>query len=212
MALELIKAGKVKVNGIIAREPSCQVEPATDSVYLDNKRIFLKEKVYLLLNKPKGVTTTKKDRFAAKTVIDLLPHKYKHLFPVGRLDKDSTGLLILTNDGDLSYKLTHPAFGVDKIYIAELDRALDENHKNQLQKGVRLDGILTSTCKIFRLNGRKIKITIHEGRKRQIRRMFALFKYRVLDLQRVTLGNLSLGNLATGSWRKLTHKEVAELK
>ncbi|MDD5005307.1 MAG: pseudouridine synthase [Candidatus Omnitrophica bacterium] len=211
-ALELVMSGKVRVNNEIITEPSCQIDPAADIVCLNGKKIFLKEKIHILLNKPKGVTTTKKDPFAEITVIDLLPAQYKHLFPVGRLDKDSTGLLILTNDGDLSYKLTHPAFGIDKVYVAELDKALSEDHRNKLQKGVMLDSELTSLCKITKINERKIKIIIHEGRKRQIKRMLALFKYRVLDLERITLGNLNLGDLPRGQWRKISDNELLQLR
>ncbi|MDD5291660.1 MAG: pseudouridine synthase, partial [Candidatus Omnitrophica bacterium] len=210
-ALELIKAGKVKVGGKVETEPSYQINPGGETVYLDGKKISLKEKIYILLNKPKGVTTTKKDPFAETTVMDLLPAAYKHLFPVGRLDKDSTGLLILTNDGDLSYKLTHPAFGVDKVYVAKLDKELSELHRNQLQRGVMLEGVVTSPCKVTRAGDGKIKIIIHEGRKRQIKKMLALFKYRVLALERVALGNLGLGDLALGEWREISDDELAQL-
>ena len=211
-ALELIKSGKVRVNGLVVVEPSCQIDPTKDVVNLDNKEISLKEKVYILLNKPMGVTTTKKDRFADKTVMDLLPAKYRHIFPVGRLDKDTTGLLILTNDGDLSYKLTHPSFIIDKVYVAELNKVLAQNHKNQLQDGVNLDNKITSPCKIVKSDDRKIKIIIHEGRKRQVKRMFALFKYKVADLKRVALGNLCLGNLKLGHWRKISNRELLGLR
>ncbi|NQU19594.1 rRNA pseudouridine synthase [bacterium] len=211
-ALELIKSGKVKVNGLVVVEPSYQIDPTKDVVTLDNKEISLKEKVYILLNKPTGVTTTKKDRFAEKTVMDLLPTKYRHLFPVGRLDKDATGLLILTNDGDLSYKLTHPSFIIDKVYVAELNKVLAQNHKNQLQNGVNLDNKITSPCKIVKLGNRRVKIIIHEGRKRQVKRMFALFKYQVADLKRVSLGNLCLGNLELGHWRKISDRELLGLR
>ena len=211
-ALELIKFGRVKVNGSIIREPSYQVGTNENGVYLDNKKIFLKENIYILLNKPKGVTTTKKDHFAEKTVMDLLPLQYQHLNPVGRLDKDTTGLLILTNDGDLAYKLSHPSFGVDKAYVAYLDKTLSENHKRMLEKGIELDGELTSACKIIQLDEKRIKITIHQGRKRQIRRMLAILRYKVMDLARIEFGGLSLGNLAIGSLRKISDKELIKLQ
>jgi len=211
-ALELIKAGKVSVGGRVETEPSYEVNPADKNIFLNGKRISLKENTYVLLNKPSGVTTTKKDTFADTTVMDLLPAAYQHLFPVGRLDKDSTGLLILTNDGDLSYKLTHPAFGVDKVYIAKLDKELIEPHRNQLQKGVILEGAITSPCRISKIGGREIEIVIHEGRKRQIRKMLALFKYKVLALERIAIGSLNLGNLASGKWREISENELARLK
>lgn len=211
-ALELVQSGKVKVNGLVTKEPSRSINPDKDIVILDNRRVFLKEEIYILLNKPAGITTTKKDRFAKKTVMDLLPLEYKHLFPVGRLDKDTTGLLILTNDGDFSYRLTHPSFSIDKVYVVSLDKKLAENHRRQLQSGVKLDGNLTAPCKIAYLGEKQVKIIIHEGRKRQIKRMFALLEYKVSDLKRVSLGSLSLGDLPIGHWRRISDEELSRLK
>lgn len=211
-ALELIKAGKVKVNGSLVIEPSCPIDSTKDIVYLNDKRVLLKEKIYILLNKPRDVTSTRKDPFAKKTVMDLLPAEFSHLFPVGRLDKDTTGLLILTNDGDLSYKLTHPAFSIDKVYVVKLDRPLMEKHRDQIQKGVRIDDEPTSPCKIIKLEDRELKIIIHEGRKRQIKKMFSLFKYKTVELKRVALGNLGLGGLALGHWRRISDIELLNLK
>lgn len=211
-ALELIKAGKVTVNGSIILEPSYQIDVVRDGVRLNKRKLFLKEKIYVLLNKPKAVTTTKKDRFAQKTVMDILPKRYSHLWPVGRLDKDTKGLLVLTNDGKLSFKLAHPRFCIDKVYIAILDKPLEEKHRRALERRVVLDDGPTSACKIIKLTDKKIKITIHEGRKRQIKRMFSLFGYKLNDLERVALGNLSLCNLPTGQWRQLTDKELLGLR
>ncbi len=211
-ALQLVMSGKVKVNDTVITEPSYQIKLEKDIVLLEGKEVSLKQKAYILLNKPLGVTTTKEDRFAKKTVMDLLPKEYKHLFPVGRLDKNTTGLLILTNDGDFAYKLSHPSFRIDKVYIATLDRALSEQHRKQLQKGVNLDDGKTSPCKVVLLKNKKINITIHEGRKRQIKRMVALFRYQIKDLTRVSLGNLSLGNLPMGHWREITSHELTKLR
>lgn len=211
-ALELVKFGKVKVNGSIVAEPSYQVEPSKDSVYLNNKKVFLKEKVYILLNKPRGVTTTKKDYFAEKTVMDLLPPEYKYLNPVGRLDKDTTGLLMLTNDGDLAHQLSHPSFSIDRVYIVHLDKELNENHRKMLEKGIDLDGELTFPCKIIPIGDKKIKVIIHQGRKRQIRRMFIELRYRVAGLERIGFGSLDMGSLALGSWRKVSYQELVNLK
>jgi len=211
-AFELVQSGEVKVNNSIIKEPSYQINPSKDIVEIEGKRINLKEKTYIILNKPRGVTTTKKDRFANKTVMDLLPAQFQHLFPVGRLDRETTGLLILTNDGDLSYKLMHPAFEIDKVYIANIDRPLLKEHKIKLQNGVLIDGELTSPCGIVELKDKKIKIILHEGRKRQIRRMFEKFKYRVISLERISFGNLSIGNLNEGKWRRISFGELTKLK
>jgi pseudouridine synthase len=199
------------VNGSVVREPSHPVDPCKDTVVFEKRRMSLKEKIYILLNKPKGVTTTKKDRFAQRTVMDILPAGYKHLFPVGRLDKDTEGLLIMTNDGDFSYKLTHPSFAINKVYVAKLDRDLSPDHRIRLEAGVSLDDELTAPCQIVNLGEKEVKITIHEGRKRQIRRMFALFRYKVAGLKRVSVGSLNLGDLPVGRWREISDKELAEL-
>lgn len=211
-ALELIKAGKIKVNGSIEKEPSYRLHPERDSVFYNAKRIFLKQCSYILLHKPKGVTSTKKDRFAEKTVMDLLPQKYKGLWPVGRLDKDTTGLLLCTNDGDLSYRLTHPRFRTPKVYIACLDRPLQSGHKTLLERGVALEDGKTAPCSMSLIAPKKIKIILHEGRKRQIKRMFALFGYVIDDLKRIAVGPLTLGSLPEGQWRTLFDSEIAELK
>jgi pseudouridine synthase len=211
-ALELIKAGRVKVNNAIIVEPSHAIDASRDVVILEGERLSLKEEIYLILNKPKGVTTTKKDPFAEKTVMDLLPGEYSHLFPVGRLDRDTTGLLILTNDGDFSYRLMHPSFKIDKVYIATLDKPLVEDHKVKMQRGVVLEGEQTLSCRIENSGNKQIKITMREGRKRQIRRMLALFKYKVIELERVSFGGLNLGNLPLGHWRMLSHNEISNLK
>ncbi|MFH1621553.1 MAG: pseudouridine synthase [Candidatus Omnitrophota bacterium] len=211
-AFDLVQSGKVKVNDYIIKEPSYSIDQSRDIVEVDGQRVNLKEKTYIILNKPRGVTTTKKDPFATKTVMDLLPDQYQHLFPVGRLDKETTGLLILTNDGDLSHKLTHPSFEIDKVYIAKLDRPLNKDHKIKLQKGVLIEGEKTSPCKIVELNNKNIKIIIHEGKKRQIRKMLEIFKYKAISLERISFGCLNIGNLAIGKWRQISNGGLIKLK
>lgn len=211
-ALELIKAGKIEVNGAVEREPSRMIDPHQDIIVYNKKRIYQKEYTYILLHKPKGVTSTKKDRFAEKTVMDLLPQKYKSLWLVGRLDRDTTGLMLCTNDGTLSHKLTHPRFHVPKVYNAQLDKPLLPLHKTQLQQGISLEEGATAPCTITVRDQRKPTIILHEGKKRQIRRMFAALGYRVLALKRTALGPLLLGNLAEGQWRPLLKSEVVSLK
>ena len=131
-ALDIIFAGRVSVNGRVVTEPSFCVHPESDRVLLDGRPVEAGEKTYLLFHKPKGVVTTKRDRFAAKTVLDFFPEDLKHLNPVGRLDKDTTGLLLLTNDGDLAHRLMHPSFDVEKVYRVRLDRALSPGDKKRL--------------------------------------------------------------------------------
>ncbi len=211
-ALAVIFAGRVSVNGRVITEPSFIVHPESDRVLLDGRLLESGEKAYLLFHKPKGVVTTKRDRFAAKTVLDFFPEDLKHLNPVGRLDKETTGLLLLTNDGDLAHRLTHPSFDVEKVYRVRLDRALGPADKKKLEKGVVLDGKSTLPCRIGGRGAADIQVTIHEGRKRQIRRMFALLGYAVEELKRVRHGPLVLGDLKPGSWRRLTPHEIQILK
>lgn len=210
-ALDLVKSGRVKVNNAVVREPSFQVDSSRDKIHFDGKQVELKENIYILFNKPEGVTTTKKDNFAEKTVFDILPKKFQHLNPVGRLDKDSSGLLILTNDGDLTYKLTHPSFETGKTYEVKLDNELRLCDKSKIEKGVELEDGLTSPCKIEAAKG-LVRITIHEGKKRQVRRMFAALNYNVVKLRRIQEGSLDLGNLKLGAWRPLNADEVCRLQ
>ena len=138
-AVELIKEGGIKVNGVVICQPSYLIAFPSDKVFLGNRKIVPKTYEYILLNKPPGVTTTKKDRFAREIVLDLIPRKFKYLNPVGRLDKDSSGLLLLTNDGQLAYRLTHPRFEINKTYHLILDRVLADRDRKNLEQGVQLD-------------------------------------------------------------------------
>lgn len=214
--MEIIKQGKVFVNGKNITEPSTPIDPSKDSVEVDGKKVKVKTYEYILLNKPKGFVTTKKDCFAKKTVLDLLPKNLQHLYPVGRLDKDTEGLLILTNDGDLTLTLTHPRFKVGKTYIVKIDGLLTREQKDCLEKGVMLDGKKTSPAEIFKIKKTRentaFDMTIHEGRKRQIRRMLEKIGHDVVSLKRISHGALKLGNLKIGTWRYLTEEEVAEIK
>ncbi|MFH1783103.1 MAG: pseudouridine synthase [Candidatus Omnitrophota bacterium] len=207
-AKELIKKYCVKINGITVCDPSFKINPEQDKVFFKDKEITLKEKIYVVLNKPKGVTTTKKDPFAKKTVIDLLPKDLKHLNPCGRLDKDTTGLLIMTNDGDFLNRITHPRFNIDKSYIAKINKPLVYKDARTIEKGVRLEEGLTAPCKIMIREKDLIEVTIHEGRKRQIKRIFKKLGYSVLDLKRVREGFLTLGGLREGKWRFIKRKEI----
>ena len=210
-ASELIKKGCVKVNGVVIYEPSYWVNSSLDKVLLNDKRIVPKRYEYILLNKPPGVTTTKRDRFARRTVLNLVPKKLKHLNPVGRLDKDSSGLLLLTNDGELAYRLTHPRFKINKVYRVILDKVLLDKDRRALEQGVLLEERVSAPCRLKYLKHKEVELTLHEGRKRQIKRMFAKLGYRVISLERVKEGVLSLGNLRRGGWRHLSKYEVEKL-
>ncbi|MCD5397849.1 rRNA pseudouridine synthase [candidate division NPL-UPA2 bacterium] len=208
---EWIKAGRCSVNGKRIFEPSYPVDPGRDKVLLDGERIAVRKKIYVLLNKPRGVVTTRRDRFAEKTVLDILPEGFGHLYPVGRLDKDTTGLLLLTNDGELTYRLTHPRFEIDKLYGAVLDKPLRQSDLKLLEKGIPIEGVLTAPCKICCRDGLAIEITLHEGRKRQIKRMFSVLGYKVVELTRLKEAHLTLDELPPGRWRFLSRAEIETL-
>ena len=211
-ALELVQAGRVSVNGKAVTEPSYEVSPDAPDIRLDGKKVELGGKDYLILNKPRGIVTTLQDKYAQATVLGLLPKDYKHLYPVGRLDKDSEGLLLFTNDGELTFKLLHPSFKVDKVYDARVDKPLNENNIRDLERGVVIDGRKTAPAKIGLIGRESLRITIHEGRKRQIRLMLSNLGFQVLRLERIKYGPISLGNLRPGEWRMLDKKEIEALR
>jgi 23S rRNA pseudouridine2605 synthase len=223
-ALDLVKQGCVMVNEQMVCEPSYEVNPEKDRVFLQGVPIEVKRHEYIMLNKPPGVTTTKKDRFAKKTVMDLLPKEFQHLYPVGRLDRESQGLLILTNNGQLANSLMHPRFEVEKVYAAEVKGRLKENDRVRLQQGIILEGPLagpnagrrTAPCRIDNIEYKKdttvFEISVHEGRKRQIRLMLLGQGYPVLFLKRIKEGPLGLGDLPEGKWRRLNEAEIKSLQ
>ncbi|MCC6759278.1 MAG: rRNA pseudouridine synthase [Candidatus Omnitrophica bacterium] len=215
-AMDLITAGHVSVNGRVVREPSTPVEFPKDRVAVDGKVVQKKSYEYIMLNKPEGYVTTREDRFAQKTVLDLLPTGLRHLNPVGRLDKNTEGLLIMTNDGELANQLTHPRYDVDKTYVVQIQKKLGPEEQKKLEKGIVIDGEKTAPAKIAELkalkNGCEFLITIHEGRKRQIRLMLAEVGHYVTFLKRIQQGPLTLGALPTGGHRMLTPDEISALK
>jgi 23S rRNA pseudouridine2605 synthase len=183
-------------------------------VTVNSKPVDLKPRrtVYLMVNKPAGIITTTSDERGRRTVLDILPDKYRHLRlnPVGRLDKDSTGLLLLTNDGGLTYRLTHPRFEHEKEYLIRIDGMLNPDDKKKLEKGVELEDGMTYPIIIKEIKSMPFNYSIitHEGRKRQLRRMLANLGYRVLGLKRIRMGNLKLGDLWEGAARELTDAEI----
>jgi len=209
--MAIIQAGRVKVNGRTIKEPSTPVDGSED-ITVDGQKIGAKEYSYVMLNKPAGYTTTKDDMHAHKTVMDLLPSSMRHLAPVGRLDRDSEGLLLLTNDGDLAFHLTHPKFHADKTYLVRVKGELTKPKQSKLESGTIVEGKKTAPCRIMEVkyNGTdtEFKITLNEGRKRQVRMMAKSVGHHVMYLCRLSMGKLQLGALPKGSWRILTQEEI----
>jgi len=214
-AMALVQSGRVKVNGLIVREPSFAVE-AGDDIMADGQKVEFKQYAYVMLNKPAGYVTSKEDPHADKTIMDLLPRELQHLVPVGRLDKESEGLLLLTNDGDLAHRLTHPKFHVDKTYTVRVRGELAREKKLRLEHGVVIEEEKTAPCRIrdLQYNGTdtEFRMMIHEGRKRQIRLMLKAVGNHVHFLRRIAVGDLKLGDLKTGAWRYLEPKEIKILR
>ena len=215
---DAIKNGRVEVNGEPVENFRHLVNPETDRVSVNGKLVDLKPKhtVYLMVNKPAGILTTTSDERGRKTVLDILPEKYRHLrlYPVGRLDKDSTGLLLLTNDGELTYRLTHPKFEHEKEYLIHIDGSLKPEEKRKLEGGFELEDGMTYPVVVKEVKSQppfNYSITMHEGKKRQVRRMLANLGYQVLALRRIRMGDLNLGNLKEGAIRELTPAEVRAL-
>ncbi len=216
---DAIRAGSVKVNGVTAESFVMPVNPRTDVVLFEGKRIQLNREpvVYLMLNKPQGLLSTTSDERGRSTVMDILPENYRHLrlYPVGRLDKETTGLLLLTNDGALTHRLTHPSFEKEKEYLVEIEGKLSPSEIQKLERGIKLEDGVTSPAVIKELrtiSAFNYSLIIHEGKKRQIRRMFAHLGYTIMALKRIRIGKLMLGNLKEGEIRVLTPLEVRNLR
>ena len=213
---EIIAAGRVTINGVVATL-GANVEEG-DEVALDGIVLETTEKKmeYYLMNKPKGVVCTVSDDRGRKTVIDLLPEGVCRVFPVGRLDYETEGLLILTNDGDLAYRLTHPMTEIPKTYMAKIEGTLTEKDLNPIRSGIELDGVMTKKCKAHIVETNKaytkVHITITEGKNRQVRRMFEAIGRNVELLRRVSIGQLKLTGLDRGKTRPLTEQEIFYLQ
>lgn len=213
---ELITAGRVSVNGKIITQLGTKVSPNTDTITLDNKPININTKlVYVVIHKPEGVITSVSDPHGRPVVMDFVKDISARLFPVGRLDYDSSGLLLLTNDGKLAQVLTHPRHEIPKTYIAHLKRIPSLEKLQLFKKGIVIEGITTSPAKIKILDkkaqGCTVSITIYEGRNRQIRKMCDAIECPVLQLKRISMGPIKLGSLPRGKYRYLTDSELNEL-
>ncbi len=214
---KMIAEGRIKVNGQVVQVLGYKIDDEKDRVDVEGRRVEKEEElVYLMINKPPGYLVTLKDNFQRPTIQQLLPSLRKRVFPVGRLDYDSSGLLLLTNDGELAYRLTHPRFKVPKVYLVKVKGEPDPSELTRLEKGIYLDGKKTAPAKIAQIGGDSkknlLKVEIYEGRKREVKRMFQAIGHKVLQLQRINFGGLRLGSLKMGKWRFLTRQEIDSLK
>jgi len=212
----LIADGHVLVNGKIMCELGTKIDPDSDNVTVHGKPVSLQtQSVYIMLNKPRGYVTTVKDEQGRPTVMDLLPKELGRIYPVGRLDFDTEGLLLLTNDGSFTQRLTHPSHEVSKTYLAKVRGTPSDKALKSLRTGVVIDGKKTHPAEVLvKKNDDRctlLSITIHEGRNRQVRKMCASIGHPVVFLRRISEGSLRLGDLPTGSWRHLTDDEVRNL-
>jgi len=214
---KIIAEGRVSVNGEIVREMGVQVDENYDEITVDGERVKnTVKKEYIMLNKPVGFITTVSDDKGRPTVMELVSDINARIYPVGRLDYDTEGLLLLTNDGDLTYRITHPKHDIKKTYVAEVTGDVSMDTILQLCRGVVVDGQKTSPAEVEVVGatqyGTKIEITIHEGRNRQVRKMFEALGCIVKKLRRTHEAGLTLGHLPLGKWRKLSESEVNMLK
>jgi pseudouridine synthase len=222
---ELIESGRITVNSKVVTELGTKINPASDAVRVDGELIKSasgksEKYIYVLLNKPAGYVTTTSDEKNRPTVLDLVGIN-KRIYPVGRLDYDTEGLLLLTNDGELANKLMHPKYGVYKTYIVKINRPIDEKSLNRLKEGVRISvgsperSRRTNEAKINivpKTEGKQLRISIHEGRNRQVRKMLETVGYYVRKLKRIEYANLNLKGLRQGEWRYLSGEEIEKLK
>lgn len=212
---EMIRAGRVRLNGAVVAELGVAVDPHRDRVEVDGAPVGAPERLrHLVLHKPIGSVTTASDPEGRPTVLEGLPPRFGRLYPVGRLDIDTSGLLFIMNDGRLAFRLMHPKYKVPKTYRVTTDNEVPWELLQKLAAGVDLEDGPTAPAKLSRVHGRRhtIDITIHEGRNRQVRRMFDAIGHRVQRLERVKFGPIALGSLAPGSWREMTHAELLSLR
>jgi 23S rRNA pseudouridine2605 synthase len=211
----LIPEGKIAVNSLTVTLLGTKINPDADRVTVGLKPVGVQRKVYLALNKPAGVLCTSRDTHGRKRVLDLLPKSLPRLYTVGRLDRDTEGLLFLTNDGSFSLRLTHPRYKMPKTYLAEVEGALTVEQTARLIEGIPSEGQCLRAEKVFEVHDRgsntELQLVIREGKKRQIRRMMKAIGHPVVRLTRLSIQSVNLGELKTGQWRYLTDEEVRKL-
>ena len=208
---QLIADGKVTVNGQVCTNFSTEPGPR-DHVKVNGRLVHVEAPLSIILHKPKGFVSTRSDAHARDTIFDLLPAKLGHLFHAGRLDAQTEGLLVLTNDGELAQRLTHPRHKVDKEYEVTLDRAWDNTLTPRLLRGIILDGERARISELRTMTPTRLRVLLRQGLNRQIRRTFEAVGYQVKHLTRLRVGNLRLGNLPVGHWRPLTASEIAAFR
>jgi len=212
---ELILSGTVTVNGERVTSLGSKVDPSKDRVYVSGKQVVpVNDHIYIVLNKPKDCITTAKDEKGRRTVLDIVRIK-ERVYPVGRLDRNTTGALILTNDGELANRLMHPRYEVNKAYEVEIEQGLSDEALRKLRTGVSLDGETSGPCEVYVLpqtKRKRVGIIMHEGRNRQVRKMFEACGYKVAKLHRVADGPITAEGLSRGEWRYLSKREIAALK
>ncbi len=209
-AEELIREGRVTVNGETVTEMGIQIDPDVDTVRFNGRLVEIKKKYhYVVLNKPKGYVTSC-NHHGEKIVLDLIDIP-ERIYPVGRLDKDSTGLLLLTNDGRIHHRLSHPSFDHEKEYTVTLAKPISDDALEKMSAGIYLGNTKTRPAKVDRISGKKFKIVLQEGKNRQIRRMVEKVANRVVSLKRIRVANITLGPIKPGAWRLLKGKEKKEL-
>jgi 23S rRNA pseudouridine2605 synthase len=210
---QLMIEGRVTVNGVTIRELGTKADPAADDIRVDGRRVKVATtRRYLLLNKPRGYVSTRSDPERRPTVIDLLRGVREYVYPVGRLDFESEGLLILTNDGDLAARLTHPRYGVARVYDVRVLGAPDDHDLDRLRKGVVIDGRKTGLVEVTSVGDDHLIMTVREGRNREVRKMCEAIGHPVKNLMRVAIGPLRDSRLKLGHWRDLTAIEVRKLQ
>ncbi|MDP8314454.1 MAG: pseudouridine synthase [Candidatus Celaenobacter antarcticus] len=215
---QLVLESKIRVNGKIIRDLATDIDSQNDIVEYKNKKLRLSSnKIYLMLNKPVGYLVTAADPFERQTVFDLLPKFKEHIFPIGRLDKNSEGLLLLSNDGDFAQKITHPSKKLPKTYLVKAKGRIYFRQLRDLREGVQLEDGKTLPAKVFiksfnkAQNMTKLRMIIYEGRNRQIRRMLKAVGSSVIELKRVQIGEINIGKMPKGEWRYLKEKEVRSI-
>ena len=208
---ELIATGRVSINGKTCTDFSAQPD-ARDHVKVNGKLVQVAPPLTIMLHKPAGFVSTRKDPHVRNTVFDLLPAKFSGLFNIGRLDAQTEGLLLLTNDGDLAQSLTHPRYKIEKQYEVTLDRPWDRELASKLLRGIFLDGQRARIARLHCVSPVRLRVVLQQGINRQIRRMFEAVGYRVKDLVRIRIANLRLGDLPRGHWRPLTKRELESVQ
>ena len=217
-AEQMILDGRITVNGVLVTQLPCFVDPAVDDISVDGQAVARRslERVYVLLNKPRGVVCTQQDPRGRPRAADMVPHLRQPVYCIGRLDDDNTGLIVLTNDGELTQYLTHPRYGVPKTYVVEVDGRLDSKAIAGLKGGVYLDGKRTgrASVKVLRSGPARslLEISLAEGRNREVRQILARLGHKVRRLKRTAIGPITDRGLKVGHWRPLTAAEVAKLR